>query len=291
MTDLADLELDKPTVDPDDNRGRGRVLLAAIVAGVLVAAVGIGYVALRRSAPQGPGRAATKPTVAPSAPAPDLRPEPGEDIVLPPLDQTDSLVRQLVQRLSSHPRLAAWLATNGLIQNFTVVTLNIANGETPAGHLRPLAPASPFRATGTAGTFHLDPRSYQRYDTYADAVGGLDARSTARLYATLKPRITEASRELGNPQADFDPVLERAIVELLRVPVVEGEVPLTAKVISYRFADSRLEALSAAQRQFLRMGPRNVRMVQSKLREIALYLGIPNSRLPKPAERSADARR
>jgi Protein of unknown function (DUF3014) len=280
MTDLADLELNRPTVDPDDSRGRSRVLRVVIVLGVLAAAAGIGYVALRRSAPQGPGQAAAKPTVAPSPPAPTLRSEPGEDIVLPPLDQTDSLVRQLVQQLSAHPRLLAWLGTNGLIQNFTVVTVNIASGETPAAHLRRLAPASPFRAIGTAGTLHLDPRSYQRYDTYADAVGGLDARGAARLYATLKPRITEASRELGNPQGDFDPVLERAIVELLRVPIVDGEVPLTAKIISYRFADPRLEGLSAAQRQFLRMGPRNVRIVQSKLREIAPFLGIPNSRLP-----------
>jgi Protein of unknown function (DUF3014) len=286
MTDLAELELNKPTVDPDDGRGRSRVLRAVIVMGVLAAALGMGYFALRRSAPQGPAQTAVKPTVAPSPPAPTLRSEPGEDIVLPPLDQTDSLVRQLVRQLSSHPRLLAWLGTNGLIQNFTVVTVNIATGETPAPHLRRLAPASPFRAIGTAGTLHLDPRSYQRYDTYADAVGGLDARGAARLYATLKPRITEASRELGNPQGDFDPVLERAIVELLRVPIVDGDVALTAKIISYRFADPRLEALSAAQRQFLRMGPRNVRIVQSKLREIAPFLGIPNSRLPQPVERS-----
>jgi hypothetical protein len=287
MTDLADLELEKSTIDPDDSRGRRRLRRAAIVAGVLVVAMGIGYVAVRRSAPQGPGPTAAKPAVVPSAPAPDLRPEPGEDVVLPPLDQTDSLVRRLVQQLSSNPRVATWLATNGLIQNFTVVTVNIANGETPARHLRPLAPVAPFRATpAAAGTFSLDPRSYQRYDAYGDAVGGVDARGAARLYATLKPRITEASRELGNPQGNFDPVLERAIVELLRVPVVESEVRLTPKIISYRFADARLESLSAAQRQFLRMGPRNVRMVQSKLREIAPYLGIPDARLPKPADRS-----
>jgi len=196
------------------------------------------------------------------------------------------LVRQLVQQLSSHPRVAAWLATEGLIHNFTVVTLNISNGETPAAHLRRLALASRFRATEAEGTFYIDRRSYQRYDTYADAVAGLDARGTARLYATLKPRITEAAREVGSSDGDFDPVLERAIVELLRVPVVDGVVPLKQKIVSYAFADPTLESLSAAQRQFLRMGPRNVRMIQSKLREIASYLAIPSSRLPQPAERS-----
>jgi len=43
------------------------------------------------------------------------------------------------------------------------------------------------------------------------------------------------------------------------------------------------QALSAAQKQLLRMGPQNVRMVQNKLREIAAALGIPASKLPPAA--------
>jgi hypothetical protein len=62
--------------------------------------------------------------------------------------------------------------------------------------------------------------------------------------------------------------------------VVEGEVRLNADRVSYRFADPALESLAAAQRQFLRMGPRNVRIVQAKLREIAGYLAIPSENLP-----------
>jgi len=52
--------------------------------------------------------------------------------------------------------------------------------------------------------------------------------------------------------------------------------------IGYGFADLDLEALTAAQKQLLRMGPRNVRIIQSSLRQIALALGIPAERLPAP---------
>jgi hypothetical protein len=45
-------------------------------------------------------------------------------------------------------------------------------------------------------------------------------------------------------------------------------------VLSYAYADPRLESLSPVQRQFLRMGPRNVQAVQSKLREIATLLSL-----------------
>ena len=90
----------------------------------------------------------------------------------------------------------------------------------------------------------------------------------------MKPRITDAYRQLGDPEGEFDPTLTRALVELLRTPVVDGRIALTRKSVDYQFADPALESLSGAERQLLRMGPRNVRLIQQKLREIAPYLGI-----------------
>jgi hypothetical protein len=49
----------------------------------------------------------------------------------------------------------------------------------------------------------------------------------------------------------------------------------------YAFENPRIERLTAAQKQLARMGPRNVRTIQGKLREIALALGIPAERLPQ----------
>ena len=46
------------------------------------------------------------------------------------------------------------------------------------------------------------------------------------------------------------------------------------------FVLHRAGELTAAQRQLLRMGPRNVRIVQAKLREVAGHLGIPGQNLP-----------
>jgi len=53
--------------------------------------------------------------------------------------------------------------------------------------------------------------------------------------------------------------------------------------IVYAFADPRLESMSAAQKNFLRMGPENVQTIQTKLREIAEYRGIPPETLPRPS--------
>jgi hypothetical protein len=250
------------------------VVVAALV--ILVGAA-VFYFWPRSSSEQAAQRPASRAAAAPEATR--LPAEPGENIPLPPLDESDGLVRELVRKLSSHPTVAAWLATDGLIRNFAVVTVNIANGRTPERHLRSLAPSGPFRTQGNEANLRLDPRSYERYDRYAEAVSALDARGVARLYATLKPRIEEAYRQLGEPEPNFDVVMERAIAELLKAPVIEGPVRLTPKPMTYAYADERLESLSSAQKQLLRMGPENVRAIQAKLREIAGFLGIPESKL------------
>jgi hypothetical protein len=74
--------------------------------------------------------------------------------------------------------------------------------------------------------------------------------------------------------------LERAIVLLLETPVQEDPVRVEPRGIVYGFADEDLEDLTPAQKQLLRMGPRNARVVQTTLRAIALALGIPSERLP-----------
>jgi DUF3014 family protein len=272
MTDLDNVHLEKwqDSFEPEPRRG-WRLAIAALVVIALVAG-GYAWWYYRPKAAPADVRALTEQAVAPAAPAAPVA-ETGDNIVLPPLEQSDSVVRELVGKLSTHPKVAAWLATDQLLRNFTVVVGSIANGKTPSQQLVKLRPAEKFQVLQNGGAMVIDPRSYRRYDTYADAVAGLDARGTARLYATLKPRIQDAYRELGEPN-DFDRTFERAIRELLQTPVIDGSVGLSSKTVSYEYADPRLQSLSAAQRQFLRMGPRNVRIVQAKLREIAPLVGI-----------------
>jgi hypothetical protein len=275
VLDLHDFELDRNTEHPAvPVRRSHRGVWAIVVVVVLALGGGLAYYLLReRATPPAPVTATVppRPIEPPQAQTPAVK---AQDIDLPPLPQTDPVVRELVTRLSSHPTVAAWLTTKGLIANFTVVTLNISEGRTPAAFLRPLAPRGRFRTTGSGTALFLDPRSYERYNPYADAITALDSTGTASLYLTLKPRIDDAYRELGYPQGDFDRVLERALGVLLSTPEVDGRVALSPKVMSYGYSDPKLESLPAAQKQFLRMGPQNVSKVRAKLEEIAMLLNL-----------------
>jgi hypothetical protein len=280
MADFDDISLHRAP-EPDKPAATGPPLWPPIAVGVLILALlALWYVRGRTPAPANTQLAVAQTTVdLPKLPA-RLAAEPGEAIDLPPLDQSDAIVRTLAARLSSHPTVAAWLTTDQLIRNITVVVANIADGQTPAKHLRALRPAGSFTARQSGGLTWLDAAGYRRYDSIADGVESLDGRGVARFYATVKPRIAEAYRDLGGGDGDFDRTLERAIVQLLRTPVLDHDVQLRTGKMSYEFADPALEGLSKAQRQFLRMGPRNMRIVRAKLREVARYLGIPDTALP-----------
>jgi len=201
-------------------------------------------------------------------------------IALPSLDSSDPLVGMLAETLSSNPRVAAWLATDGLIRNFTAVIDNIASGASPAIHLGPLRPTDTFMVTGEGNGLVMDPQGYSRYRSVAAAVASVDVQAAAELCATLKPRLDEAFAELGGNES-FEVALERAIVELLRTPAPSGDIRLVTNENTYAFRDVALESLTPAQKHLTRMGSENTRVIQDKLRQLALAIGIPGDRLPQ----------
>lgn len=279
MPDAADYELDKTEPPPGFSPPKPSSPAPWIALAAVVIAAGALVLYLRKDPAPAPADGVTQ-TEVPVTEAPQPLGTAVEPIALPPLDESDALVRSLVRALSSHPRVAAWLTTNGLIRNFTAVVENISNGRTPAAHLRVLRPQGPFSVVEAGGATMIDTRSYNRYNDIAAAVDSIDADGAAKLYSTLKPRIEDAYRELGY-DTPFDRALETAIVHLLEALAPDGDLALIARGALYQFNDPRLERLSAAQKQLVRMGPRNARTIQRKLRAIGLALGIPDGRLPK----------
>lgn len=279
MTDVDDLELLKTAGEPPAPPPQGQpAWLWAVIAALIVGVAAALYVTMGRHQPAEPAAASQRggATQAPGKPLGG----PGVAVDVPPIDQSDAVVRDLVKAITSHPRIAAWLATDGLIRTFTVAIENVAGGATPAGRFPVLRPASGFEAVTRDGALRISPRSYERFDDLADAMASIDAEGAARLYTTLKPRLDEAYHDLGYPDASFDRALEQAIVLLLRTPAPDAAPRLEAKGIGYGFADPALEGLTGAQKQLLRTGPRNVPIIQASLRRIALALGIPPERLP-----------
>lgn len=197
------------------------------------------------------------------------------------LDRSDDIIRELAEELSSHPKVASWLMSKDLIRKFVAAVDNIANGLSPRPQIDFFTLKGNFKVIEKDGIYYANPESYNRYNLVGDVFSSLNSEDFVKLYGQSKLLIQEAYQDLGYPEKDFDKTLTTAIIELLKVPVVKGEILLESKVISYKMADPELENLSEAQKHLFRMGPENVRKIQAKLREIATALGIPKNRVPQ----------
>jgi hypothetical protein len=288
--DLDDYDIDRARAEEDElreygeppygepPRRRSRIdfpVILAIVGVLAIAIMAVLFLVFRRPATP----AATPVTVA-TPPMALATPTPG--IPLPPLEESDGFVRGIAQALSAHPDFARWIARNGLVRTLTVVVDNVANGETPRPHLEFLAPKQRFKALRRPGrqTAVPDPAGFKGYDTFADVIGALDANAVAAAYRSVEPLFDAAYKELGHPEGGFRKGLDRATQALLAVPVLREDVALVPHAIAFRYEDPKLEKLTPAQKQFLRIGPRNVRIVQGKLKELQAALAAAPAETP-----------
>jgi hypothetical protein len=267
----------------DDRKKVLKIGLTILIVLVVVAAVLYFAVIKKPAGPPAASKAAEEAVKPPSGET-AAGTEGTEALVLPAvgLDQSDPVVREYARALSSNLRFGQWLETKELVRKFVAAVDNIANGQTPKSHVDFWAPAGAFKVVNTAAGTIIDESKYGRYNPVSEVFTSLDTGATVRFYRSLRPLIQDAYRELGYPDTDFSDTLVKAMAELLETPVVEGPIRLEKKVLSYAMADETLEGLSQAQKQLLRMGPGNVRLIQGKIRELAAGLGIPESRLPQP---------
>ncbi len=177
---------------------------------------------------------------------------------------------------------AAWSADQLYVRWLDLVSLRhlvaaaqlVADGEN-------VKPALPF--LGVPGEFavrevrpepaqerlFINPDSYTRYDVLARVAGSVDAAAAGDAYSGFKRFCDSAFAEISPAGKVFDEVLASALRRFTQRRVLEGEVELVPKGAVYAFKDPSLEALSAADKQFLRMGPKNGRVFQRQLRVFA----------------------
>ena len=278
MMNLDDMDATLPPDESPPPDNQRLIRLAALAASIVVVALGIGAYWLltdddTEEAPAAPEQVAEAP-----APQPVVEPEPAEvepePVEVPELEESDSFVGAVVGGLSSHPGLAAWLTGERMIRRFVVAVDNVANGRNPAQHVPFMRPGQRFSTTGEAPDTRIAATSYRRYDVHAEIIDSLDVDGVGALYAVLEPLLDAAYSELGYPDTPFRSALRRAIDHLLEVPVLDGPPAVTRGMVFYEHTSERLDALTSAQKQFIGMGPDNVRVVQAKMRAIARAIGL-----------------
>jgi hypothetical protein len=244
-------------------------VVGIIIGAVVIVAGVLGYRAFDRSRAEREAVASVEVT-APAGSAESVEAGPPLEV---PLDASDGWARALAAGLSTHPMVASWLATDGLIRRFVVATSNLAHGVSPRSHLGFMVPPTGPSVQPSGDRMHLDPASFRRYDALTNAFVSLNTERVAETYNRLLPLFEEAHRELGLREP-FDDVAARAVGRLLAVQVPQGPIEVISSRANFVFADPALEALTPAAKHLVRAGPDNALRIQAKIRDIAAELGI-----------------
>ncbi len=235
---------------------------SASVLAIIVIAASI-WLVIRGGEPDPP------PPPPPPPPVVEVEPPPEPDpIVLPSLAASDGFLRAMIEGVSAHPRLGDVIAVDGIARAFVSAVVAIANGESPRALLLYLEPEERFAVAEREGKVVIDPATFERYTWITGVFSSLDATGTAELYSDLEPLFDEAYGEIGYPGERFRNALDDALGVLGSTPLPEGYVEVRRGNVLWEFSDPELENLSPPQKHLLRMGPANVRLIQSKIREI-----------------------
>ncbi|NVK55744.1 MAG: DUF3014 domain-containing protein [Alteromonadaceae bacterium] len=197
-----------------------------------------------------------------ATPMPEAVPEPE------PLDISDTAIKSALEAIATSPTLSRLLVTNGLLQRFVVSATNLADEDMAPNHRLLTPPEQEFRVYNQADREWIDAASYKRYTPYVDALESMSNEDLIALYETYQDDIQAKYAEIGDPDQPFSEVLIEAIDTLLDTPEVKMPLEVYTDSVMYKYADERLESLSAPQKQLLRTGPDNMRRIKAKLREL-----------------------
>jgi hypothetical protein len=195
-------------------------------------------------------------------PAPEPTPEPEV------IDSSDIAIKTALAGIIEYPELTRILVDEELLRRFVVFVDNLGKEELASNFQVLQAPEKSFRTYRQAGKEWIDAASFKRYTPYVEVLDSTDADKLIELYDYYKPSIQEHYAEIGYPDDDFDESLIDAIEHLLDTPEVPVPIEVYTESVVYKFRDDRIENLSNVQKQLLRTGPENMRLIKATLREI-----------------------
>jgi len=260
MEKLHELRIDEPPPEPARRGGGGA---GWVILGLLLAAAGGGFYWWMQ---QGKPIPQTPVPVPVAQPAPVPEPTPAVDP-----SAGEAVLKELLAGISSAPELARWME-RGLIRPLVAAVNLVAAGESPSPVVPFMSPNKAFKVKKVKRALIIDPKSYARYDRLTKIFDSLDVAATRAAYVKLQPYIDAAYGEIGKPGKTFNEVLKAAMDRLIAVPIPKGPVKVRRDGLTYKFVDAELEGRTPAEKHLLRMGPKNMRIVQAKLQALRAAL-------------------
>ncbi len=185
----------------------------------------------------------------------------------PDLEQSDAYLRE--RWSETNEVMGSVLQSEDLIRKVTTAVELMSMERNPGKMLHFLRPDDGFKTVkNESGQVTLSPENYKRYDRLVTSFESLDTDLVAAYYVKMAPVFETAYGELGNGDQAREQKFEDIYKRIMAIKVPEEPVELIGGPQIYIFADEQLEARTALEKAFIRMGPQNTRRIQTKLQAV-----------------------
>ena len=215
-------------------------------------------------------------------PTPEPPPAPTEPIEepLPRLEESDDAVRDALGDIPLGTAGQQFLMPGNIIERSASLIYLMAQGDVPYKLLPVSRPKATFPISDDGTQVITDPAGFERYDALTQWLESLELKPLLSSLEWFIPLFREAWSYYGENPAAFDMAVVMTLDLVIATPEVDlSEARLIRKEAVWIFEDPAIEELAPIQKQVLRMGPENAKILKAKAAEMR---GLWLSQLSEP---------
>ena len=173
-----------------------------------------------------------------------------------------------------------FLMPGNIIERSASLIYLMAQGDVPYKLLPVSRPKATFPISDDGTQVITDPAGFERYDALTQWLESLELKPLLSSLEWFIPLFREAWSYYGEDPAAFDMAVVMTLDLVIATPEVDlSEQRLIRKEAVWIFEDPAIEGLAPIQKQVLRMGPENAKILKAKAAEMR---GLWLSQLSEP---------
>ena len=205
----------------------------------------------------------------PTPPPPPPPPPPPVEEPLPRLEESDDALRDALGDIPLGTAGQQYLMPGNIIERSTSLIYLMAQGEVPYKLLPVSRPKAAFPISDDGTRVVTDSAGFERYDALTQWLASLELEPLLSSLDWFIPLFREAWSYYGEDSAAFDMAVVMTLDLVIATPEVDlSEARLIRKEAVWIFEDPAIEGLAPIQKQVLRMGPENAKILKAKAAEM-----------------------
>ncbi len=200
-----------------------------------------------------------------SIPQPPPPPPAPVEEPLPRLEESDDAVRDALGDIPLGTAGQQYLMPGNIIERSASLIYLMAQGDVPYKLLPVSRPKAAFPISDDGTQVVTDPAGFERYAALTQWLESLELEPLLSSLEWFIPLFREAWSYYGEDRTAFDMAVVMTLDLVIATPEVDlSEARLIRKEAVWIFEDPAIEGLAPMQKQVLRMGPENAKILKAK---------------------------